>query len=116
MAGPDAWNVFVCIFEDFKRIQTVITFLDCCCFIEESMFITQVDTISNSTLFIFIWDFQEHISITLLKTHLSGATGAAVRKVHFLNLYKDMFLKSQMKHVVAYYVYIYIYIYIYRYC
>ncbi len=36
------------------------------------------------------------------KTHLSGTGSAGARKVCFADLNKDMFLKSNMKHVVKY--------------
>jgi len=50
----------------------------------------------------FIFDFQEHVFVKVIKTHLSGASRAGARKVHFPDFYKGMFRKSKMTHVVKY--------------
>ena len=45
--------------------------------------------------YLFLFDSQEHVFITVCKVHLSGAGTADIRKGDFHNLYKDMRLEAQ---------------------
>ena len=42
-------------------------------------------------------NFEKNVFVKVIKTHLSGASGAGARGVCFLNFYEDMFLEVQNK-------------------